>query len=63
VAASSSVKWVNVYIDGSYFASSPPYTFSWDSTKVANGSHTISVSANTRSGIIGRDSVTVTVTN
>jgi len=63
VSANSSVSWVNVYIDGNYFASSPPYTFSWDSTTVANGSHTISVAANNSSGVIGRDSITVNVAN
>jgi hypothetical protein len=63
VSASSSVTWVNVYIDGAYFASSPPYTFSWDTTKVANGSHTISVTANNSSGVIGRASVSVNVSN
>src|SRR3984885_15891605 len=38
----SGVSWINVYIDGSYLASSPPLMFSWDSTTVLNGSHSIS---------------------
>lgn len=60
----SSVDWINVYIDGSYFASSPPDTFSWNSTTVSNGSHTISAKAfNASDQQIGSDSVTVNVLN
>ncbi|HWJ41212.1 MAG TPA: Ig-like domain-containing protein [Candidatus Limnocylindrales bacterium] len=39
----SSVSWVNFYVDGSWIASSPPYTVGWDSTGVSNGLHSISV--------------------
>ncbi|MBF6568292.1 MAG: DUF1929 domain-containing protein [Candidatus Binataceae bacterium] len=61
---SSSVSWINVYIDGNYFASSPPYTFTWNSTTVPNGSHTISASAyNSSGGKIGSAAVSVNVTN
>jgi hypothetical protein len=61
---SSAVSWVNIYIDGNYFASSPPYTFSWNSTTVPNGSHTISTQAFNSSGTqVGSDSVIVTVAN
>jgi hypothetical protein len=38
---SSPSQWENIYIDGNYLASSPPTTFSWDSTTVSNGNHTI----------------------
>src|SRR5580698_3020057 len=58
------VSWVNIYIDGSYLASSPPLTFSWDSTTVLNGSHTISANAYSSSAtLLGSASVTVTVQN
>jgi hypothetical protein len=58
------IAWTNVYIDGVYFASSPPLTFSWDSTNVANGSHTISANAYASGGTLaGSASVTVTVSN
>jgi Domain of unknown function (DUF1929)/Bacterial Ig domain len=61
---SPSVVWINVYIDGKYLVSSPPYTFSWDSTKAANGSHTISAKAFGSGGaLLGSDSVSVTVAN
>lgn len=45
VQVSSSVQWVNFYVDGKYLASSPPYTYKWNSTTVANGSHILSVNA------------------
>jgi Bacterial Ig domain/Kelch motif len=58
------VSWINIYIDGSYFASSPPYTFSWDSATVANGVHTISTRAFASGGTqVGSDSISVSVTN
>jgi hypothetical protein len=64
VSSSATVVWVNVYIDGSYLASSPPYSFTWDTTKVANGSHTISVKGYASSGtFLGSASVTVSVVN
>ncbi len=60
----SSVSWINIYIDGNYFASSPPYTSSWNSTTVSNGSHTISTRAFGGTGAqIGSASISVTVTN
>ena len=61
---SSAVSWENIYVDGNYFASSPPLTFSWNSTTVTNGAHTISARAFNSSGIqVGSDSVSVTVAN
>jgi hypothetical protein len=66
-AVSSQVQWINLYVDGNYITSSPPYNFTWNSTKVANGSHTISIEAfNNSSGSrteVGSDSVTVDVEN
>ena len=56
--------WINIYIDGSYLASSPPFTFTWDSTTVTNGSHTISANAYAPAGTLaGSASVTVNVQN
>jgi hypothetical protein len=40
-----SVTWISIYIDGGYFTSSPPFTFSWNSATVANGVHNISTRA------------------
>jgi hypothetical protein len=61
---SSPAQWENVYIDGNYLASSPPTTFSWDSTSVANGSHTISAKGFSSSGaVVGTANVTVNVQN
>jgi hypothetical protein len=42
---SPTVVWENVYIDGEYFASSPPANFSWNSRGSAVGTHTISARA------------------
>jgi hypothetical protein len=41
----SGTVWINVYIDGHYFASGPPSSFTWNSTSVWNGTHTISAKA------------------
>ena len=57
------VTWENVYIDGSYLASSPPSTFSWNSATVANGAHTIRVDGRNSSGVVASTSVAVTVAN
>jgi hypothetical protein len=56
--------WVNFYINGSYYKSSPPYQVSWSSAKVGDGNHTISVAAfGSNYQLIGMDSVTVKVAN
>jgi hypothetical protein len=61
---SSSVSWVNFYIDGNYLVSSPPFTTSWNTTTISNGSHNISTQAfNSGGAQIGSDSVTVSVAN
>jgi chitinase len=58
------VSWTDVYIDGTYLTSSPPYSFTWNSASVADGSHTISVTAFSSSGtVIGTSSTTVNVAN
>jgi hypothetical protein len=66
-AVSSQVQWINLYVDGNYITSSPPYNFTWDSTKVANGSHTVSIKAfSSASGSrteVGSDSITLDVEN
>src|SRR5579875_1930665 len=66
VAASvdSSVAWINVYIDGNYWTSSPPYSFAWNSASVPNGAHTISANAYKSGGaLLGQSSVTTNVEN
>jgi hypothetical protein len=64
VIQGSAAAWINVYIDGNYFASTPPLSFSWNTTTVANGSHTVSAQAfNSASAVVGSASVTVTVQN
>jgi len=61
---SSVVSWINIYIDGHYLASGPPYTFSWNSTTVANGAHTISAKSYATGGAQnGTYSISVTVSN
>jgi hypothetical protein len=56
--------WESFYVDGNWIASSPPFSFSWNTSQVANGPHTISVIS---FGTLGRrleaNSVSVTVTN
>ena len=43
VQTSAAVSWLNFYIDGTWVASSPPYTLAWNSSSVANGQHGIYV--------------------
>lgn len=60
----SNVLWINVYIDGSYLVSSPPYEFSWNTTKLSNGSHMVSIKGfNGSNTQVGSDSIHVTVAN
>ena len=56
------------YVDGNYITSSQRYNFTWDSTTVSNGSHTISIEAfnynsSGKKTEVGSDSVTVDVEN
>ena len=64
VTKSANVSWINVYVDGIYFASTPPSTFSWSSKTVSNGAHQISANAySSGSALLGTASITVTVNN
>jgi hypothetical protein len=61
---SGSVTWINIYIDGNYWTSSPPYSFNWNSASVPNGKHMISANAYKSGGVLlGQSSVTVNVQN
>lgn len=58
------VSWTDLYIDGNYLMSGPPYITTWNSTTASNGGHTISVSAFATDGsVVGSDSVNVAVNN
>jgi len=60
--AAAGVSWVNIYVDGTYLSSSPPYNFTWNASGASNGAHTITVRGyNTSNQEIGSDSVNVTV--
>ena len=65
VNVDSSVQWINFYVDGTYVTSSPPDSYSWDSTNfVQNGAHSISVDAYGPSDtIVGHAFVDVVVVN
>ena len=65
VSVDSSVQWIDFYVDGAFKASSPPYTYGWDSTNfVLNGAHNISVDAYSPSEtIVGHAFVNVVVSN
>ena len=55
--------WENIYVDGNYFASSPPTTFVWNTTALT-GSHTIQAKLYTNSGLVAQTSIiSVTVNN
>jgi Big-like domain-containing protein len=60
----SSTVWINVYVDGHYFASGPPSSFTWNSATVSDGGHTISAKAYVAPGdSIGSDAVSINVSN
>ena len=64
VTQAGTVAFVNIYVDGVYFASTPPASFNWHSTRASGGSHVISATAYAlNSAILGNASVTVTVQN
>jgi len=58
---------VDFYIDGATTpaatATAAPYNFTWNSTTVADGSHTIYAKASDAAGNVGTDSVAITVRN
>ena len=58
------VSWLNFYIDGSWVASSPPYTIPWNSTSVGNGAHSISVNGyNSSNALVATAGINVNVQN
>lgn len=59
------VWWAKLYIDGGDGPVSPPYSFSWNSTTVPNGSHTLTVKAFAEfsSTPLSTSSINVTVSN
>jgi hypothetical protein len=64
VITSSGVAWVNFYIDNSYVKSSPPYSMAWDTTKIANGTHSVLVEGKNSSGtLVATAQATVQVSN
>lgn len=66
---SADVSWINVFVDKAWVASNPsaalpPYSVTWNSGTVTNGSHSISVTGyNSSSTAIATDAITVTVQN
>ena len=56
---------VEFYIDGflKLIDISAPYTFSWDTTSVGNGSHTVTAAAYDKVNKSASDTITVAVTN
>jgi Big-like domain-containing protein len=58
------VSWLNFYIDGTWVASSPPYTYAWNSTGVANGQHAIAVNGyNSSNALVATTAMNVKVQN
>jgi hypothetical protein len=61
---SSPVSWLNFYVDGTWVASSPPSTMSWNSTSVANGEHTVGINGyNDSNTLVATTSITIKVEN
>jgi hypothetical protein len=64
VQYSSPVSWLNFYVDGTWVASSPPYTMSWNSATVTNAQHTIAVNGyNSSNALVATAALNVTVKN
>jgi hypothetical protein len=66
VTASSSVKNVQFKLDGANLGAADtasPFTYSWDTTKVTNGTHTLSAVASDGTNSVTAANVTVTVNN
>lgn len=57
----SGVWWAKLYIDGNGGAVSPPYSFSWNSTTVPNGTHVLTVAAFSKGGTTPLATATVNV--
>ena len=49
-AIGAGVWWAKLYVDGNGIAVSPPYTFSWNSASVGDGTHSISIAAFSKGG-------------
>ncbi len=64
-SVAAKVWWAKLYIDGADGPVSPPYSFSWNSTTVPNGSHTLTVKAFAEfsSTPLSTSSINVTVSN
>jgi chloramphenicol 3-O-phosphotransferase len=66
---SSDVSWINVFVDNVWVASnpssaSPPFSVTWNSTTVADGSHTVSVTGyNSSNAAIASASINISVQN
>ena len=61
---SSSVQWMNFYVDGNYVASSPPSAILWDSTSLPDGAHTLSVKGfDSSDNVLANPAVSVMVDN
>jgi hypothetical protein len=58
---SSNVWWAKLYVDGAGASVSPPYTFSWNSTGVPDGTHTLVVGAFARGGTTPLATATIQV--
>ena len=58
------VSWLNFYIDGTWVASSPPYTYAWNTTGVANGQHAIAVNGyNSSNALVATTAMNVNIQN
>ncbi|HUX86496.1 MAG TPA: Ig-like domain-containing protein [Chloroflexota bacterium] len=56
--------WSNWYLDGVYEGSTPPASFSWNTTSAPNGTHNLTATAfNSSGGMLGSAASTVTVAN
>jgi hypothetical protein len=50
-STATKVEWVNFYVDKMKLASSPPYSITWNSTGVANGTHTIKITGSSSNDV------------
>jgi hypothetical protein len=64
VTKGSGAEWVNIYINGKYESSTPPSSFVWQTTAMANGQYQVSATAfNSAGNNIGSVQSSVTVNN
>jgi hypothetical protein len=65
----SSVSWINLFVDGKWVAANPPtalrpYSVAWNSASVANGRHTVSVTGyNSSNAAIASSRIGIAVRN